>query len=316
MATKNIANTTFSKVTTTKRDFFITLQSIFEEGGWSEIASDPSTEGKIFYSKGLSGDQDIIVQFTDWYLRESTNSPKSDAFSTSSNVIYFGVKALMSYEPNEDLGVPGIAYPKYNNYNYQRVFRMVMNQSNLSPSARMDLYYLVNKDRLVLLVDLVDLNESTWLMVGRFSPTISAIDKTRGTVLLGNNMQHNHAVSMTRPYVVKKDSYYALNPFYQKVPRSITEQNQWVTELAVGSEDDGIKGYVDGLYALLPDKASDKTFRTNTVMHHDSIFDEFNNEYKIFYCPSAHPYISDSYYPFLTENEYFYVIKIKDGELM
>lgn len=315
MATKNIANTTFSKVSTIKKDFFVTLQSIFEEGGWSEIASDPSTEGKIFYSTGLSGDQDIIVQFTDWYLNEDYSNSKSKAFSATVNSS-FGVKALISYMPNEELGIRGKAYPNYNSYVYQRIFKMVTNHPDLSPTARMNLYYLVNKDRLVLLVDLVDLNESTWFMVGRFSPTISATDKTRGTIILGNNILHNSAVSMTRPYVVNKDSYYALSPFYQKVPRSITEQNQWITELAVGSKDDGIKGYVDGLYALIPDKASDGTIRTNTVMHHDSIFDEFNNEYKIFYCPSIYPYNYNYYYPFLTEKECFYAIKIKDGELI
>ncbi len=262
----------YKKVTLPKSQVYTKMKEILVDAGWYEISSKPATEGFIFYSKGESGDKDIYFQIRDFYQNGTAN-----IFSSTTST-YLEFRILLDYVPNTTSGLLGTLTPAISTYNNVLV-RTSTKETSIPISAKYELYYLVNKDRVIFVIRTPFINESCFVMIGRPSPHYSLQTEKIGNVIVASMSHTSHldpAVYLGEVNTTKSTAA-RLTVWNNTIPRSFMKRSIYMSEVAYGTNTEGLKGYLDGIYTLNND--ADKYKHVNDG---DIIVDEYGNEFTIF----------------------------------
>lgn len=260
----------FETVDIRKRELFDLIRNTLEENGWMDIASNPSSEGMIYQSKGEDGKQNILINFFDGH--DLNNNTK---FSTT-NHQYFDARCLIDYTPSDNIGDVGTSVPARSSGVFNRI-RLNIGYSNMPPDYRMRVRYNCNKNRIILLMTTE--HTTTILMAGKSDRMLSKEYSNTGNTLFASYSYKNspimsYGVADRNPTGVLANQAIFVNP-----PRGIYDNEIILSEIGFGNAQEGIRGYLDGVYRL----SLNTTHVTKPNMNEDIITDELGNEFTILY---------------------------------
>lgn len=288
----------FNTVNIKKQDFFNWMLPELESNGWVSVASNEATEGYIYRSKGVSGKEEIIVNIRDGYNGHMTNQ-----FTSTANR-FIDIRMLISYTPNNNVGVTGIHLPPIGNENYARMI-FGWNYGNMYPDADLRIRYNCNADRMIMTVSNLDQDgTTTYLMFGRASDRFA-----KEYTDTGNTLITTHAYRFItgtwgvadRPTTTRQD----LVVFQTQADKSISRGKVWMSELGFSTPTEGIKGTLEGIYFL----NNDVDAALSNIIDDDKVVDEYGNEFSLMYVA---PPVSS--YPALVKNRFIAVCTKLAGE--
>ena len=264
----------FNSVEIRKSQFFDWLTSSLEHCGWVNVASNPSTEGWIYQSKGQDGKSDIIVNFRNGYDGHNSNS-----FTTTAGK-HFDIKMLVSYTPNETIGKDGIHVPTSTNGNFTRI-NVGTGISNFYPDQKLKIHYNCNKNRMIFLV--TTSATTVFCMFGRPDNNYAKEYKDTGNMIFTTN---NYKLGKVGSWGIADrptTNYTAMEVLYNPIDNGFYKNKLLLCEIGFGSTLEGIKGYLEGIY-YIPFRGKQGAV---TSMTGDKCIDELGNEYTLFYmCPA------------------------------
>lgn len=260
----------FETVDIRKRELFDLIKTVLEGKGWTNVTSNPSLEGIIYHSKGEDGKQNILVNFFDGY--DLDNNTK---FSTT-NYQYFDVRCLISYQPATVNGQAGISVPVRSASAFNRI-RMNIGHGSMPLDTRLRVRYHCNANRLILLMS----NDVTThlLMIGKSDRLISKQYTNTDNMVYASYSYRNspimsYGVADRDPNGVIINQAMFVHPM-----RSMYNNEIILSEIGYGNSQEGIKGYLDGVYKMELNTLSE----LNRSMNEDKIVDDVGNEFTILY---------------------------------
>lgn len=261
----------FESIDIKKAQFFEWLTSALEQNGWTNIASNQSTEGWIYQSKGEDGKSDIIVNFRDGYDGHNTNL----AFS-STHRQYFDIRMLVSYVPNEEIGKSGTHVPALSNSHYTRI-NAGTGLSYMYPDYSLKIHYNCSKNRMIFLITTSE--TTVFCMFGRPDKNYAKEYKDTGNMLFTT---YNYKLDRVGSWGIADRPTQAYTPM-QMIVNPITNgfygNKLLFCEIGFGSNLEGVKGKLEGIY-YVPSSGKEGFVSSMTG---DKYFDELGNEYTLFY---------------------------------
>lgn len=269
----------FSSEIIKKKNLYIRIKEILTEAGWQNISSKPSTDFDVFYSDGEGGGKEMylnIKEFSDVVSRGISNS----------NFTEIGFRIPRQYTPSANIGDAG-TFVRPDTWKNMR-FSL---SNNISMEADIIINYHCNLNRLVLTVEyppsISHLSRSSCIMIGCSDRLFGKVKPKQECAVFSTyhpistagvgfiaDVPDNPANSS--PYVYTYDA--------SRI-RSITLQGKILfSQLVYGSDADGIRGIIDGIYTLndvVPNPASANYDTLNHFKNGDEFIDKDGKRYRI-----------------------------------
>ena len=129
----------FTEGSCLKSELLPKIVEIMVAAGWRNISSNPATEGYVMYSKGESGDKDLVFQIRPLPV----NGAVAGDIHTSTAVV-MSTRLIGGYTPNETEGVDGVIDRP------AEVWRALpIAPAVVSHEVELNYWYSVNKDRII-----------------------------------------------------------------------------------------------------------------------------------------------------------------------
>lgn len=268
----------FTKESLTKSQIYNKIKTLLTTAGWANISSKPATDYDVFYSKGESGDKDLCFQLND-----------TDNIGNSTNG-RLHIRMIDTYVPGSagtsgTFGRPSSAW--YDIVVYD-------GSTPLGPDAVFNLYYHINKNRIILVIEPPIACDSTPQFVFIGMSNESANDAKRNDDLIfaasfytavgwNQNILSNCPVGIKQanPYLI---STLILNnwntlPF----PREYTGKEQRpMYKIGYGNASEGFRGFVDGVYGLITQGLGTYPIFTRIRQNDILIGSDGTSKYKVF----------------------------------
>lgn len=258
----------FQKAEMKKKKFYSWLKQTLEDAGWENVSSRPSTDFDVFHSKGESGEDELFFQMKEYAGASSTST------LSASGERFFDVKLLMNYTPGEP-GSAGIL--ERSNETFRR---LQISIATISTESDMTVHYHVNKNRIIVMTEFpVGLNsDSVLFMIGKPDEHLSK-NYSDGSMMIFTTTSYNGiAIAVDEADSTRRGSY-ALVTLENLPARAKNNAGiNFISELAVGSNSEGVKALVDGVYVM----PSEYDYNTN-ANRGDVFFDEEGDKYQLFY---------------------------------
>lgn len=287
-------NKVFIKHELKKKDFYKWLKQTLEDNGWENISSKPSTDFDVFYSKGESGNDELYFQMKE-YAASSVNSTLS-----GSSERFFDVKPLKGYTP----GAPG--NPGVLDRSDESFIRLQISIGEIQMNSDMTVHYNVNKNRIIIVTEFpITINEdSVIFMIGKPDEHLSKY-YSNGSMIVFSSTSYNRIASGLEEADSTNKAAYSLNTIELMMPKVKNSSGvNFMSELAVGNNSEGIKALIEGVYVLTGD------FNLNKSCRGDLLVDQNNNKYQIFYLGTR----TSSSYQYYEKTRYI-ALMIERGEL-
>lgn len=218
--------------------------------GWEMVSSNPSAEGRIFHSTGESTQDSFFILIGEFSNYMSTKQTAVMVFTL-----------LEGYTP----GTPGVSGTKLNaaGLGYQYLFGA--NSSPLGPDALIDIYYHINKDRIILCFipplgfDTKTPKRSGMVYIGcpeRFGIDISA--SHRSVISIADHIAYTTSDISVQLYISYPSAYNdagVLGNIYSvgsTFPSVKPNGKYMLYSVYVGNPSEGLRGKLDSVYCIIP----------------------------------------------------------------
>jgi hypothetical protein len=250
-----------------KGQLYQKIKDLLTGAGWQNISSKPDTDFDVFYSTGEAGDKTLYLQLRDYYHSAATNTG------------WFQYRFCGVYTP----GQPG-ALGTFDSLRAGEPWRNAHFFNNtVNIDVPITFSYQVNKDRLVFFADpplgMISGNIRGNIVFLGARQLFEAEPKCRGLVFAaatydGTNIgAHNYVVSYGVPYTDSNAQSEAL--FSYKITPSFeynAADSRMMSEIAYGNGIEGLRGKLDGFYAL---------YGGNSRTGHGDILSDGTHTYKV-----------------------------------
>lgn len=215
------------------RNLFQTIHQAMINAGWQMVSSDPASEGNIYKSTGISGTDKVFV-----FLKDLVN--------ISSNP-YMKIGIIEDYTPNGTNGLPGTQVNSFDE-------NCLIWNSNYKDSHNVDYIINVNKDRVIIFLQGMK-NDGGWSSSLVYAGLPKRYDPNDKTACAGMAWAANG--TNTKGFKVLKNRALANGYYYEwdyySPARSYSHGGQlFFSPLFFGSDDEGPRGELDGLYVIEP----------------------------------------------------------------
>lgn len=231
----------FKKEVVAKKNWYTRIKEIMIEAGWENISSRPSTDFDVLYSKGESGKTDMFIQ-----LKEFDYTSTLSISSSTERTLYF--RLPFSYTP----GPPGQS-GTFKRSTGQESWRPILVAFDLlDKETFFTIYFHCNKNRLILLNDFSrGLTKGTIQMIGISDRSLAEVEYS-GPIVAATQLYDipSGVCASSRPGFIRSSSYSL--KVMMDIPPSFINLG-FMSEIAYGDANEGIRGYIDGVYALHPD---------------------------------------------------------------
>ena len=244
----------FSKKEIRKGDFLQWMIDTMIQSGWQNLsATKPNVDNYTMFSTGESGNEKIGVEIKDHYTDEKT----AYKFSTTTHG-YIGAKPFHTYTPNPNINSRG-AYTPTGAWVEMRIL------SSALPDEMLSVYYHVNKDRIILVVESPDLSvphSATFFVFGK-PYTIAQYDEYCASAVIASTGSYacRAGIFNSNSETTQYTSDFRLNG----MPKSKFKNNQFASEILIQNIYDGDKYIVENIFASYHDgKTLTTDMRKNT----------------------------------------------------
>ena len=284
----------FKKAEIKKKEFYTWLKQMLVDAGWENISSRPSTDFDVFFSEGESGKDKLFFQ-----MKEYTGASTGNAMSSSSER-FFDVKLLMNYIPGA-LNVAGTL-----ERSNEAFHRMQISTGLVSVQSDMTVYYHINKNRIIVMTEFpIGIEQDSVLfMIGKPDEHLSRYYPNGSMMLFTTTSYNGVTVAVDEADSTRRGSY-ALTALESLPPRVQNSSGlHFMSELAVGSNSEGIKALIEGVYII----ANEYSYNEN-ANRGDLLKDEKGNIYRIFHLATR----TSSTYTYYTPSRYM-ALMIESGD--
>ncbi|WP_342498302.1 hypothetical protein [Bacillus sp. FSL M8-0350] len=234
----------FKKETIKKKNLYNRIISLLIGAGWTNVTSNPSTDFDVMYSTGESGKESIYFNIRPF--GSAVTSPSASTNFSSTDYAYFSFRLCKEYTPSTTPMSPG-TFKRNEAWNI--VF--ITTAATLNPETDLTLYYSVNRDRIIFAVAPPIILRSNASICYFGKPTIygktaknvnclyatSANPLTTGKALIDDQADYPQAAS------------YLTSTFMSDNLTNIFG-TMFISPIAFGDSLEGVRGYLDGLYAI------------------------------------------------------------------
>ncbi|MCY7542541.1 hypothetical protein P9173_09100 [Bacillus safensis] len=258
----------FKKETIKKKNLYNRIISLLIGAGWTNVTSNPSTDFDVMYSTGETGKESIYFNIRSF--GSAVTSPSASTNFSSTDYAYFSFRLCKEYTPSTTPMSPG-------NFKRNEAWNIVFitTAATLNPETDLTLYYSVNRDRIIFAVVPPTILRSNASICYFGKPTIygktaknvnclyatSANPLTTGKVLMDDQADYPQAAS------------YLLSTFMSDNLTNIFG-TMFISPIAFGDNLEGVRGYLDGLYAI----------KDTALLDGDVYIDSIaKKKYKVFY---------------------------------
>lgn len=256
----------FKSVQLQKKDFYDWLKTEMTNVGWRNISSRPASDNDVFHSTGESGQDNLLIKMKEYYNTQSTTL-------ISNTGVYFSAMPLSSYTPG-NTGVAGVMYPS-GGYIVCRLCERA-----LVPETFMTVYYNINKDRVVIIIEwaLYTGEDSTFLLMGKPTNTIAKTTEiTKTVVATGTSYGGQISFSTLADYYEYPSGVAGVFQLMD-VPRSKTSAGGLImSDIILTNPIDGIHSLVEGIYSIKGDVA----INYPSAMKGAELIDEESKKYRV-----------------------------------
>lgn len=246
-----MAEAIFQTGTTTKGNLIQTIKNLMVSAGWQDISSNAATDFIVMYSRGESGDKDLVFQ-----MRENNASASQNITSTDYGTA--SVRFVATYTP----GTPGSA----GTFGRAAIAWQNMNLGGettalFPPATAVTYRYHVNKNRLIILIEYANASPSGYIHIGipdiqycseplSRGLTLACFGAGNGSVVVSDvsGEQAQTAATVTRTV------------YMQTQPKQPNIAGRYhPAEIIIGDATEGWRFQLSGLYTLL----------TTSLVHND-----------------------------------------------
>lgn len=261
-----MSNFIFTTEKVTKQNWFARIKQIMINAGWQNISSKPSVDYNVMFSTGESGDKSMVFQMKEFDGSSSANGVSN---STSRGV---DLRLPKSYIP----GVAGAAGTFERPSESWSLWLMAKNVG-IEVRTELTIHYHCNKNRLVLFTEYPSVvldSKASFFFVGVSDRSGKAESNSSGPVIVATNFYSINGALATDNLAGTKTTAF-VNPFLSNLsPNGANAAGKlFMTEVAYGHTEDGVRGYIDGVYML--EKAN------TTVISGDKLVDDQGREYRV-----------------------------------
>lgn len=183
-----------------KSEWYAWFLNKWIEAGWTNISSNPSTDGDVMYSEGINGNKSLYIGF-EGDIKKYPNSPSSQSMD---------IRHGRTYTPNNIYGISGKWEYTASNYGYTRILLC----GDIDPdnmNHELNMWYYVTKNWGMFITDghMVKGGRPCCFFVGAPEIELGPSDKT--AIIVGATKAFNASgTSMTIEY---DTMWYTGNPF-------------------------------------------------------------------------------------------------------
>lgn len=258
----------FKKENIKKKNLYNRIISLLIDAGWTNVTSNPNTDFDVMYSTGETGKESIYFNIRPF--ASAVTSPSASTNFSSTDYAYFSFRLCKEYTPSS---TPMNSGTFKRNEAWNIVF--ITTAATLNPETDLTLYYSVNRDRIIFTVvppTILRSNASICYfgkpyVYGKTAKNVnclyatSANPLTIGKVLMDDQADYPQATS------------YLLSTFMSDNLTNIFG-TMFISPIAFGDNLEGVRGYLDGLYAI----------KDTTLLDGDVYIDSITKKkYKVFY---------------------------------
>ncbi len=267
----------FTQETIQKKNLYAKIKEILINSGWQNISSRPSTDFDVFYSPGEDGKKELYFQ-----MKEFDTANQNLSTTNYRNLMF---RLIKSYTPSSNTGQAGVFE---RNPSWANVY--ISTNNNVSPEAELWIRYHCNLNRLIMIIQFPPsisyLSEDTFFMIGCSDRVLGRVYPNKECMIASSYNtfnSYNYSVQITSQPDGTDNAPYLLATFHNASTagqKTLTNDNKILfSEIAYGSANEGIRGFIDGIYSLR-DSSS-----VPTLMRNDEFVDEEGKRYRIFDAP-------------------------------
>ena len=272
----------FKREVIRKGSFYARIKEILIEAGWQNISSRPATDFDVFYSEGEDGNRGLYFN-----MKEYGNNATSAFSNSTTGTIYF--RLIKGYTPSQTVGSAG-TFDRTDSWKGANVFN-----TTYQVEQQMIFHYHCNKNRLIVFSEVPASHPST-----NYSSyfSIGVPDRTFGTKspkhdLILSTSYYDSSLSgvyVTDQVDAPRNASYSMTTLdtISQLPssdgRSISINGTlFFSEIAYGNNSEGIRGILDGVYALKEtnNASVNNYFWLATFKQGDEFIDEDGKRYRI-----------------------------------
>lgn len=255
----------FSKIKIKKKELYDTIERLLVNAGWQNISSNATTDYKVMFSQGESGTHRLCFQ-----LRETSPDNVYNIVTSSNGSM--SIRLIGGYTPGLN-GAAGTVEKKSESWRW-----FIAHNGNISPEAIIELYYHVNKNRIIFAVQpLLAFNIAPAItFIGMPDETYIKEVDSRGLVFLPTNMiNHTSKMILVTDCSFKTNNSNTSYNLYCDLPIGNNSSNSLLASNIVYGEStaEGIRGAIDGIYCLSP---------TVTNLQNGTIIERGLEKYQLF----------------------------------
>lgn len=219
------------------------IVQLMESVGWKNISSNLATDYYVMQSNGEQGDKDLVFQFRPFAVNGTGDIASTTSFAMS-------YRLINGYTPSETPDTAGVFERPSETW---RIMNITTGATD--PSVELNLWYTVNKDRIILNIYTPESLNLLPVMIYIGLPThYTSEPKSRGLVVLTSYSATTANVVMASDTVAELPSLSAGTTFptlYSLAPKSPNSAGLHTPcELFYGNAQVGIRGKIDSLYFL------------------------------------------------------------------
>lgn len=234
-----MSNVIFTKDTVTKAQLYTKIKTLLTATGWQNVSSKPVTDFDVLTSAGETGDKQLVLQLSDIYNGNSLGSTTSQ---------YLMIRTPYSYIPGT-AGAAGTFGRPADTWMNLQVF-----DTAVGPDIQCDLYYHVNKNRIIFAVEPPRTSGISPQVVYMGLSDESYINeiKSDGVMVASTRFPASKVVWMTsKPKEKTNDGYY-LSTYELPVFREDTGDNTRVLfKMIVGNASEGVRCALDNVFCII-----------------------------------------------------------------
>jgi hypothetical protein len=255
----------FTTETIPKSTVYQRIKDLLVGAGWANISSKPSTDFDVFYSKGVADDKELYFQLQD------------SGFSTSGSTI--SARLINKYTPGAE-GVAGTFDSIKTGEAFKNLYPVAYSPGIGVPADSMITFsYTVNLDRIIFVCE-PPLSLGIYpniVYLGAMS--LYGTEVNSRSVILSQTL-YIAAFANSNSVVVSGLSYTDTSPTTFLTTYRINTLSEYnnndvrmLSEIAVGSANEGFRGKLDGLYVL--------NVNSSTRTAYGDILTDGTNTYKV-----------------------------------
>lgn len=235
----------FTTEQVTKKNFYTRLKQIMIAASWQNISSKPSTDYDVMYSTGEAGDKKMIINLKEF---DSTATYSAISNSTQRGI---DIRWATGYTPGLG-GAAGVFTRASGWYLHHIAYQP------FSLDSEFTIHYHCNKNRMIIFNEYPSHNSSNYnfgsfIFIGMSDRRIAKEYETTPLLVASSALYSTNMRITDQPDNNRSDPYSQIR-YFNEAPRATSVNGTvFMSEIAYGHTDEGIRGFLDGIYAVRSD---------------------------------------------------------------